>query len=192
MASPYDSTKWSLIQKWSIFSSIPRTGEESRQVEEEKRVSMEAKTVSASRLVLAQVMTPQDANIAGNVHGGNIMKLADGASAVVAIRHSGALCVTASVDRFDFHAPVYVGNLVTLHASLNYAGRSSMEVGVRVDAEDLRTGKKTHTNSCYFTMVALGPEGRPTTVPRLVLETDEDQRRNAEAALRVEYRKRRR
>ena len=94
----------------------------------------EAKPVSATRLVLAQVMSPLDANIAGNVHGGNIMKLADTASAVVAIRHSGLPCVTASVDRFDFYAPVYVGNLVTLFASLNYVGRTSMEVGVRVEA----------------------------------------------------------
>ncbi len=155
-------------------------------------MSTKGKPVSASRLVLAQMMTPLDANIAGNVHGGNIMKLADSASAVVAIRHSGCLCVTASVDRFDFHAPVYVGNLVTLFASLNYVGRSSMEVGVRVEAEDLMTGKKTHTNSCYFTMVALDPEGRPTIVPRLVLETDEERRRNEEAALRVDFRKTRR
>jgi len=151
----------------------------------------EGKTVSATRLVLAQVMTPQDANIAGNVHGGNIMKLADTASAVVAIRHSGCLCVTASVDRFDFHAPVYVGNLITLCASLNHVGRTSMEVGVRVEAEDLRTGKKTHTNSCYFTMVALDMDGNPTPVPRLILETEEDHRRNTEAALRVAIRKKR-
>jgi len=151
----------------------------------------EGKTVSATRLVLAQVMTPQDANIAGNVHGGNIMKLADTASAVVAIRHSGCLCVTASVDRFDFHAPVYVGNLLTLHASLNHVGRTSMEVGVRVEAEDLRTGKRTHTNSCYFTMVALATDGNPTPVPRLLLETEEDRRRNTEAALRVAIRKKR-
>jgi len=151
----------------------------------------EGKTVSATRLVLAQVMTPQDANIAGNVHGGNIMKLADTASAVVAIRHSGCLCVTASVDRFDFHAPVYVGNLLTLHASLNHVGRTSMEVGVRVEAEDLRTGKKTHTNSCYFTMVALAMDGSPTPVPRLLLETEEDRRRNTEAALRVAIRRKR-
>ncbi len=149
------------------------------------------KPVSASRLVLAQVMTPQDANIAGNVHGGNIMKLADTAAAVVAIRHSGCLCVTASVDRFDFHAPVYVGNLVTLHSSLNYVGRSSMEVGVRVEAEDLRTGRRIHTNSCYFTMVALDTDGRPTPVPRLLLETEEERRRNAEAAKRVAGRKKR-
>jgi len=151
----------------------------------------EGKPVSASRLVLAQVMTPQDANIAGNVHGGNIMKLADTASAVVAIRHSGCLCVTASVDRFDFHAPVYVGNLISLHASLNHVGRTSMEVGVRVEAEDLRTGKKTHTNSCYFTMVALAMDGNPTPVPRLLLETEEDRRRNTEAGLRVAIRKKR-
>jgi uncharacterized protein (TIGR00369 family) len=151
----------------------------------------EGKTVSATRLVLAQVMTPQDANIAGNVHGGNIMKLADTASAVVAIRHSGCLCVTASVDRFDFHAPVYVGNLVTLYASLNHVGRTSMEVGVRVEAENLRTGKRTHTNSCYFTMVALAMDGHPTPVPRLLLETEEDRRRNTEAALRVAIRKKR-
>jgi uncharacterized protein (TIGR00369 family) len=147
------------------------------------------KPVSASRLVLAQVMTPQDANIAGNVHGGNIMKLADTASAVVAMRHSGCLCVTASVDRFDFHAPVYVGNLITLHASLNHVGRTSMEVGVRVEAEDLPTGKKTHTNSCYFTMVALAMDGKPTPVPPLLLETEEDRRRNTEAASRVAARK---
>ena len=151
----------------------------------------EGKPVSASRLVLAQVMTPQDANIAGNVHGGNIMKLADTAAAVVAIRHSGCLCVTASVDRFDFHAPVYVGNLISLHASLNHVGRTSMEVGVRVEAEDLRTGKKTHTNSCYFTMVALAMDGNPTPVPRLLLETEEDRRRNTEAGLRVAIRKKR-
>lgn len=150
------------------------------------------KPVSASRLVLAQVMTPQDANIAGNVHGGNIMKLADTAAAVVAMRHSGCLCVTASVERFDFHAPVYVGNLVTLAASLNYAGRSSMEVGVRVEAEDLRTGKRTHTNSCYFTMVALDGTGRPTEVPRVLLETGEDRRRNEEGEARAAHRRSRR
>ena len=126
---------------------------------------MEGKPVSASRLVLAQMMTPLDANPAGNVHGGNIMKLADSASGVVAIRHSGRNVVTAVVDRFRFYAPVYIGNLVTLYASLNYVGRSSMEVGVRVEAEDLRTGKKTHTNSSYFVMVALDRDGKPTPVP---------------------------
>ncbi|PWB61462.1 MAG: acyl-CoA thioesterase [Deltaproteobacteria bacterium] len=147
------------------------------------------KPVSASRLALSQVMTPLDANVSGNVHGGNIMKLADEAAGVVAIRHSGGNVVTATVDRFDFHAPVYVGNLVTVKASLNYVGRTSMEIGVRVEAEDLRTGKKTHTNSCYITMVAIDANGRPVEVPRLILETDEDRRRNRAAILRVQERK---
>ena len=149
----------------------------------------EPKPVSTSRLVLSQVMTPLDANITGNVHGGNIMKLADEAAGVVAIRHCGGNCVTATVDRFDFHAPVYVGNLVTVKASLNHVGRSSMEIGVRVEAEDLRTGKKTHTNSCYITMVAIGSSGRPVEVPRLILETDEDRRRHEAATERVRERR---
>ena len=148
-------------------------------------MSADAKPVSASRLVLAQEMTPQDANPAGNVHGGNIMKLADSAAGVVAIRHSGRNCVTAAVDHFEFHAPVYVGNLVTLYASLNYVGRTSMEVGVRVEAEDPRTGKKTHTNSSYILMVALDDDGRPVEVPRLILETAEDRRRNKKARQRA-------
>ena len=151
---------------------------------------MEGKPVSASQLVLAQMMTPLDANVAGNVHGGNIMKLADSASGVVAIRHSGRNCVTAVVDSFQFHAPVFVGNLVTLHASLNYVGRSSMEVGVRVEAEDLRTGKRTHTNTSYFVMVALDENGRPAEVPPLILENDDDRRRNEEAIQRMLARKR--
>ncbi len=150
-----------------------------------------SKPVSASRLVLAQVMTPQDANVYGNVHGGNVMRLADTAAGVVAIRHSERNCVTASVDRFEFHAPIYVGNLVTLLASLNRVGRTSMEVGVRVEAEDLRTGRKTHTNSSYFTMVALGDDGKPVEVPGLILETDEDRRRFECATRRAADRRRR-
>ncbi|MEW6721122.1 MAG: acyl-CoA thioesterase [Thermodesulfobacteriota bacterium] len=151
---------------------------------------MKGKPVSASRIVMAQMMTPLDANVSGNVHGGNIMKLADSASGAVAIRHSGRNCVTATVDRFDFHAPVYVGNLVTLYASLNYVGRTSMEVGVRVEAEELRTGKTTHTNTSYFVMVALGDDGRPVEVPPLILETEDDLRRHEEALRRVHARRR--
>ncbi|RJP22018.1 MAG: acyl-CoA thioesterase [Deltaproteobacteria bacterium] len=149
----------------------------------------EGKPVSASRIVLAQEMTPLDANPIGNVHGGNIMKLADSAAGVVSIRHSGRNCVTATVDRFEFFAPVYVGNLVTLHASLNYVGRTSMEVGVRVEAEELRTGRRTHTNTSYFVMVALDDDGRPVEVPPLILETEEDRRRNAEARERAKARR---
>jgi acyl-CoA hydrolase len=152
---------------------------------------MEAKPVSASRVIMAQEMSFQDANPAGNVHGGNIMKLADSAAGVVSIRHSGRNCVTATVDRFEFFAPVYVGNLVTLYASLNYVGRTSMEVGVRVEAEDLRTGKRTHTNTSYFVMVAIDDDGKPVAVPGLTLETEEDRRRNAEGRQRAVARKQR-
>lgn len=154
-------------------------------------MALGAKPVSATRLVMAQEMTPQDANPAGNVHGGNIMKLADSAAGVVSIRHSGRNCVTAVVDRFVFHAPVFVGNLVLVYASMNYVGRTSMEVGVRVEAEDPRTGKRIHTNSSYFVMVALDDAGRPAEVPGLILETDEDRRRNEEAKRRAADRKER-
>lgn len=154
-------------------------------------MTLGAKPVSATRLVMAQEMTPQDANPAGNVHGGNIMKLADSAAGVVSIRHSGRNCVTAVVDRFVFHAPVFVGNLVLVYASMNYVGRTSMEVGVRVEAEDPRTGKRIHTNSSYFVMVALDDAGRPAEVPGLILETDEDRRRNEEAKQRAADRKER-
>jgi acyl-CoA hydrolase len=95
------------------------------------------------------------------------------------------------VDRFEFFAPVYVGNLVTLYASLNYVGRTSMEVGVRVEAEDLRTGKRTHTNTSYFVMVAIDDDGKPVAVPGLTLETEEDRRRNAEGRQRAAARKQR-
>ncbi len=159
--------------------------------EEEDAMAANAKPVSATRLVMAHGMTPQDANTSGNVHGGNIMKLADSAAGVVAIRHSGRNCVTAAVDHFEFYDPVFVGNLVTLHASMNYVGRTSMEVGVRVEAEDLRTGKRTHTNSSYFLMVALDDKGKPTEVPKLLLETAEDRRRNEEAAQRTIARRQR-
>jgi uncharacterized protein (TIGR00369 family) len=150
---------------------------------------MNGKKVSESNVVLVQVMTQADANLAGNVHGGNIMKLADTAAGVAAMRHSGGNVVTASVDRFDFHAPIYIGNIVTLKSSLNHAGRTSMEVGVRVEAEDLFTGKKTHTNSCYFTMVALDGNGRPTGVPPLIPESDDERRRTSAAMARVAARK---
>jgi uncharacterized protein (TIGR00369 family) len=142
-----------------------------------------------STVVLVQVMTHLESNMAGNVHGGNIMKLADTAAGVAAMRHSGGNVVTASVDRFDFHAPIYVGNIVTLKASLNYAGRTSMEVGVRVEAEDLFSGRRTHTNSCYFTMVALDPAGKPTEVPRLAPSTGDERRRSAAAEERVARRR---
>jgi uncharacterized protein (TIGR00369 family) len=140
-----------------------------------------ARKVSQSSVVLAEIMLPADTNPAGNVHGGTIMKLIDNAAGVVATRHTGKNVVTASIDRLDFHSPVFMGNLVLLKAAMNRAGKSSMEVGVRVEAEDLRTRVVRHTASAYLTFVALDDDGRPTTVPGLIGETDEDKRRFADA-----------
>lgn len=150
----------------------------------------EGRKVSETRVVLAQIMQPHDANPAGNVHGGQIMKMIDNAAGVVALRHSRGSAVTASIDRLDFHAPVFVGNLVVLKASLNFVGRTSMEIGVRVEAEDMKTGEVRHTASAYLTFVALDEAGKPRQVPPLVLETDEDRRRNADAVKRAEERTR--
>lgn len=139
--------------------------------------------MSDTRVTTAEMMMPHHANPVGNVHGGTLMKLIDDAAGAVAIRHARGNVVTARIDRLDFHAAVYVGNLVFLKASLNYVGRTSMEVGVRVEAENLRTGEVRHTASAYLTFVALGEDGRPRPVPALVGETEEDHRR-WEAGLR--------
>ena len=145
---------------------------------------MEAKRVGDSRAVFSYLMLPQDANPAGNVHGGVVMKHIDSAAGVVAARHARTFVVTASIDRLDFHSPVYIGNLLTLKASVNIVGRTSMEVGVRVEAEDLRTGEIRHTASAYLTLVAMGEKGRPVEVPPLIIETEEEKRRNRESAAR--------
>lgn len=135
-----------------------------------------AKRVADSRLTISQQTLPADANPLGNVHGGHIMKLVDEAGGLCAMRHARRPTVTVAVDSMTFHSPVRVGNLLTLHASLNWVGRSSIEVGVRVEAENPVTGEITHTNSAYAVYVALDDEGRPTTVPPLALETDEERR----------------
>ncbi|MBM4326363.1 MAG: acyl-CoA thioesterase [Deltaproteobacteria bacterium] len=145
---------------------------------------MEGKRVSDTRIVMAAQMNPEDANPAGNVHGGVIMKYVDTAAGAVAIRHARRIAVTASIDRLDFHHPVLVGNILILKASLNFVGRTSMEVGVRVEAENLLTGDVRHTASAYLTFVALDQTGKPAEVPPLILETDEDRRRNCEAIVR--------
>ena len=142
------------------------------------------RTVAESRIVMARQMLPQDANPSGNVHGGVIMKAIDEAAGAVAIRHARGNVVTASIDRLDFRAPVYVGELVIIKASLNLAGRTSVEVGVRVEAENLQTGEVRHTASAYLTFVALDRNGKTTPVPPLILETDDDRRRNREAGNR--------
>src|SRR5262245_5293350 len=110
-------------------------------------------------------MLPSDANPMGNVHGGTILKYVDMAAAAAALRHARKNVVTASIDRMDFIQPVFVGDLLTLKAYVTYTGRTSMEVEVRVEAEDLRTGRTVHTNSSYVTYVALDAQGRPTEIP---------------------------
>jgi uncharacterized protein (TIGR00369 family) len=149
---------------------------------------MQGKTVRESTVVTATVVGPQDVNLSGNVFGGVIMKLIDTVAASVAVKHSRANAVTASIDRLDFHHPVFPGNLVTCKASLNYVGKTSMEIGVRVEAENLLTGEILHTASSYLTFVALDMSGKPTELPPLIPETEEEQRRNRDAAVRREER----
>jgi len=153
---------------------------------------MEARRVSESATTMSQLMLPSDANTSGNVHGGTIMKLVDTVGGVVAVRHCRMRVVTARIDEMSFLHPVYVGDLVTLKASMNGVGRTSMEVGVRVEAENLLTGRVTHTATANLVYVALGDDGRPAEVPRLIPETDEDMRRMEEARLRRERRERQR
>jgi len=139
------------------------------------------RNVSESKAVLARVMMPQDANLSGNVFGGTILKMVDEISFVSATRHARTNVVTASLDKMDFHSPVHIGDLVTLYSLVNAAWHSSMEIGVKVTAENVRTGEVRHTGSSYLTVVALDEDGKPTEVPELILETDEDARRNREA-----------
>jgi acyl-CoA hydrolase len=129
-----------------------------------------------------------DANNAGNVHGGLIMHLCDEVAGIAAVRHSGMRVVTAAMDRMTFEHPVYVGQLVTLKASVNAAWRTSMEVGVRVESENVRTGELIHTSTAYLTMVALDDEGNPTEVRPLAPETTDEVRRAREAQLRRDTR----
>ena len=142
---------------------------------------MQKKKVKDSKIIMAHQMLPQDANPLGNVHGGVIMRDIDTAGGVAAVRHVRGNAVTASIDRLDFMAPIYVGNLVHVRASVNMVGESSMEVGVRVEAENIFTGEVRHTASAYLTFVALDTDGKPTTVPGLILASDEEKRRNREA-----------
>lgn len=146
------------------------------------------KTVQESAIITAQLMGPQDVNVAGNIHGGAIMRLIDTAAGAAAIRHARSNAVTASIDRLDFHYPVYPGDLVTCKASLNLVGKTSMEIGVRVEAENLITGDVRHTASAYLTFVALDKAGRPMPLPPLILETEVEKRRNQEAQIRREVR----
>ena len=131
------------------------------------------KPVAASKTIMSRTMLPSDANPYGNVHGGEIMKLIDACAGAAATRHARSRVVTARIDELSFLAPVYVGHLVTASASVNHVGRSSMEVGVRVDAEDLLSGKAAHVASAYLVFVSTDENGRPKPLPPLLAETDD-------------------
>lgn len=139
-------------------------------------------------IIMAEIMTPDMANFHGNVHGGHILKLLDRVAYACASRYSGKYIVTLSVDQVIFKEPIHVGELVSFFATVNYVGVSSMEIGIRVLAENLLTQEKRHTNTCYFTMVALDEKGKPTRVKPLVLKNDLQKKRYQDALLRREKR----
>ena len=145
---------------------------------------MEAKKIQHSAITTSIIMMPEDANPAGNVHGGIIMKHVDESAGIVAFRHSRNNSVTASIDSLVFHYPVFVGDLLTLKASINLAAKSSMEIGVRIESENLLTGEVRHNASAYLTFVALDKAGRPTQVPSLIFETEDEKQRNSQAQTR--------
>lgn len=142
--------------------------------------------VSYSRTTLTELMIPSYANFGGKIHGGTLLSLMDKAAYACASKHAGQYCVTVSVDTVDFRLPVEVGDLVSLQASVNYVGRTSLVVGIRVTAENVKTSEVKHTNTSYFTMVAKDDQNQPTEVPGLTLETREDARRFLEAIKRRE------
>ena len=147
------------------------------------RVVPEFRYADDTEMSAAQLMTPEWANFSGNVHGGSVLRLVDDIAYVCAMRYAATVCVTAAVDRVDFHEPIQVGNLLRLTARICHAGRTSMEVEINIFAEDITTGNARHTNTCYFTMVAL-VDGLPAPVPRLVCRTREDKARYIQAKIR--------
>ena len=146
------------------------------------------RTVEFSKTTITELMIPSYANFGGKIHGGILLSLMDKVAYACASRHAGTYCVTVSVDRVEFLKPVEVGELVSLHASVNYVGRSSMIVGIRVEAQNVKTSVVRHTNSCYFTMVAKSENDKPQEVPKLLLGTSDDVRRFVEAMRRKEIR----
>jgi len=154
-------------------------------------VPAEGKRVADSRVVLNMLMNPEHANALGNVHGGVIMKLVDEAGGLAAMRHSRSPVVTVAIDSMTFEEPIFVGNLVTLTAELTYTGRTSMEVCVRVEAEDPLTGSRVHTNTAHLVYVAIDRQGRPRPVPPLLVETPEERVRFQQAEERQRARKER-
>ena len=142
------------------------------------------RTVKETQHETSQLMMPQHSNNLGHVFGGVILSMMDTSAAISAIRHARTNCVTVSVDRVDFREPIHLGDLVIMKCSVNFVGRTSMEVGVRVEAENLQTGIRRHTNSCYLTFVAVDRNGRPLEVPKLVPETEDEIRRYEAAQAR--------
>lgn len=143
---------------------------------------------AASEAIISELMMPNQVNNLGHVFGGELLSMVDRCAAVSAMRHAGRPAVTVSIDRVDFREPILTGELVTCKARVNYVGRTSMEVGVNVWAEDLLTGEKRHTNTCLLTFVAIDEQHKPCTVPPLDLKTSEDQRRFREGKRRREAR----
>jgi uncharacterized protein (TIGR00369 family) len=146
------------------------------------------RSVSDSKVTLTQMMEVTDANVAGNVHGGVIMRLVDTAAALAAIKHSGGVALTVGIDEMTFLEPVQIGEVVVLRACVNDVGRTSMECGVRVEAEDPLTGVIRHVNSAYLVFVAVDGQGRPRPVPPLIAQSEDERRRQREAKLRRERR----
>ena len=149
-------------------------------------MSISPTPVSHSKTTITELMIPSYANFGGKIHGGILLSLMDKAAYACAAKHARTYCVTVSIDGVEFLQPVEVGELVSLHASINYVGKTSMVIGIRVMAENIRTGEEKHTNTSYFTMVAKGDDGKPMEVPALVLENREDIRRFIEAIKRKE------
>ena len=149
---------------------------------------MTGKAVRVSQTTITELMIPAYANFGGKIHGGILLSLMDKAAYACASRHAGTYCVTVTVDKVEFLQPVEVGELVSLHASVNYVGNSSMIVGIRVESQNVKLGTVKHTNSSYFTMVAKGDNDKPVTVPPLILEDGEQVRRFIEAMRMKEIR----
>lgn len=139
-------------------------------------------------VVMAEIMTPDVVNFHGNVHGGHLLQLLDQIAYACASRYSGKTTVTLSVDQVFFKEPIYVGELVTFYATVNYVGKTSMEVGIKVIAENLFSHERRHTNRCYFTMVAIDDKGLPTQVPPLPIRNQTEERRFNEALIRKKAR----
>src|SRR5574343_2070437 len=149
-----------------------------------------ANTVAALIITLSELMLPSHSNFSGKIHGGYLLKLMDQIAFACASKYSGCYCVTASVDTVDFLNPVDVGELVTLKASVNYVGNTSIVVGIRVTSENIQTGIKKHCNSSYFTMVAKDEKGQNVQVPKLILSNLEEVRRFYDSINRIENKKR--